>query len=64
MYTGVMFNTVMAAIARDRDKKVKFSPPSRVLLGSGQRQGVARKRQETVNAPTFPLTQPAAKCSG
>jgi hypothetical protein len=44
MYTGVMFNTVMAAISRDRDKKVTFSPPSRVPLDVGQHGGVERKR--------------------
>jgi hypothetical protein len=42
--TGLMFNTVMAAISRDRDKKVTFSPPSRVSLDSEYHGGVARKR--------------------
>jgi hypothetical protein len=41
---GVMFNTVMAPISRDRNKKVTFSPPSRVSLDSEYHGGVARKR--------------------
>jgi hypothetical protein len=31
--TGVMFNTVMAAISRDRDKKVTFFPSRSRLTG-------------------------------
>jgi hypothetical protein len=42
--TGVMFNTVMASISRDRDKKVTFSPPSRVSVDIEYHGGVARKR--------------------
>jgi hypothetical protein len=42
--TGVMFNTVLAAISRDRDKKVTFSPPSHISLDSRHHGGVARKR--------------------
>jgi hypothetical protein len=37
--TGVIFNAVMAAISKERDrddKKLQFSPPFRVLLDRGQ----------------------------